>query len=84
MELKERVDYYLKKARPLFDGLKDTQPKETDLKKIQKRFRQMAFDYYSDAIHFYEKGEYARALAALEYAEGWMDAGCELGVFKKP
>ena len=40
----------------------------------------MAMSYYKDAQHFYEKGEYANALAALEYAEGWMDAGKEMGL----
>ena len=34
------------------------------------------------ADKMYEKGEYANALASLEYAEGWLDAGKRLGIFK--
>ncbi|MBM3309121.1 MAG: DUF357 domain-containing protein, partial [Candidatus Altiarchaeales archaeon] len=43
---------------------------------------EMALGYYNDAKHFHKKGEYANALAALEYAEGWLDAGKRLGVFQ--
>ena len=42
----------------------------------------MAEGYYSDALHFNEGGEFANALAALEYAEGWLDAGKRMGLFK--
>jgi len=42
----------------------------------------MSMRYYSDSKHFYSKGEYLNALTALEYAEGWMDAGKEIGLLK--
>lgn len=82
-ELRERVEGYLKKAGPLFEGLEDRNPGVVDLNKIKKEFREMALGYYSDARHFYSKGEYVNALASLEYAEGWLDAGKKLGIFKQ-
>ncbi len=71
--LKERVEKYLQRARPLFSKLR-----KTDGAGAEKVY-DSAMRYYSDAEHFYKKGEHANALAALEYAEGWMDAGKEMG-----
>lgn len=81
-ELKSKVEEYLKKASPLFEGLKIQAPGFVDTKKISREFYDMAMAYYKDAIHFYKNGEYANALASLEYAEGWLDAGKRLGIFK--
>ncbi|MDD5111736.1 MAG: DUF357 domain-containing protein [Candidatus Altiarchaeota archaeon] len=81
-EFKLKVETYLKKAAPLFERLEDAEPKKIDLAKSRREFREMALGYYSDAKHFYDRGEYANALAALEYAEGWMDAGKRLGIFQ--
>lgn len=81
-ELKLRVSEYLKKASPLFEGLEIQAPNSVDMKKISREFYDMALAYYRDAIHFYENGEYVNSLASLEYAEGWLDAGKRLGVFK--
>jgi len=72
--LKAKVEKYLERAKPLFGNLE-----RSDKPKAGKIY-DMAMRYYSDAQHFYEKGEYVNALAALEYAEGWMDAGKELGL----
>jgi len=73
--MKEKVESYLKKAKPLFEGLRKMEGNEK-----ADRLYEMATSYYKDAQHFYEKGEYDNALAALEYAEGWMDAGKEIGL----
>ncbi len=81
-ELKEMVVKYLEKAKPLFENLEVRNPENIDTDKIAKEFGEMAISYYQDAIHFFEKKEYARALAALEYAEGWLDAGKRVGIFK--
>ncbi len=78
-ECEDKVKKYLKNARPWFENLK-IQGKESD---EAKHFYEMATSYYKDALHFYEKNEYANSLAALEYAEGWLDAGCAIGFFKK-
>jgi len=74
--LNARVEKYLERARPLFYGLR-----KTDQPSAGKVY-DTAMRYYSDALHFYQKGEYLDALAALEYAEGWMDAGKETGLLE--
>ncbi|MBU4202093.1 MAG: DUF357 domain-containing protein [Candidatus Altiarchaeales archaeon] len=81
-EIKQKIDDYLRKAEPLFRDIEIQTPSKIDLKKVTGEFKQMALAYYNDAKHFYEVGEYANALAALEYAEGWLDAGKRLGIFK--
>jgi hypothetical protein len=80
-ELRSRVEGYLDKAKPSFENLYAHVPKNIELDEIASEFKQMAISYYRDAIHFYESGEYVNSLAALEYAEGWLDAGKKIGVF---
>jgi hypothetical protein len=81
-ELKAKVEKYLTKAKPLFDELTIIRPGSVDVDKVSREFHEMALAYYKDAQHFYENGNYVNALAALEYAEGWMDAGKRLGIFR--
>lgn len=77
---KERLELYLKKAEKLFSNLEKAKTGNKELDKFADYFYTMSFSYYNDAKHFYEKGEYINALASLEYAEGWADAGKHLGV----
>jgi len=80
-KIKEKVETYLNKAESLFNIEElDASP---ELIRKKKRFRTMAEAYYNDAKHFYANGEYINALAALEYAEGWLDAGVEMGFFRQ-
>jgi hypothetical protein len=44
-------------------------------------FLDMAQRYFSDANHFYKKGDYINAFAAVNYAHGWLDAGARIGIF---
>lgn len=81
-ELREKVEHYLKKAEAPFECIADATPDSVDLDKARREFRDMARGYYNDARHFYSRGEYVNALASLEYAEGWLDAGKRLGIFK--
>jgi hypothetical protein len=37
--------------------------------------------YVADAHHFFDKGDYVNAFAALNYAHGWLDAGARTGLF---
>lgn len=37
--------------------------------------------YFSDAMHYKEKGDYVTAFAALNYAHGWLDACARIGIF---
>jgi hypothetical protein len=41
----------------------------------------MVGNYLSDAKHFFEKGGWVNAFAALNYAHGWLDSGVRLKVF---
>lgn len=82
-ELKGKLEGYLAKARPRFEGLKEEDIDSiSNLSRVKEEFRTMALAYYSDAKHFYDNGDYLNALAALEYAEGWLDAGKALGIFR--
>lgn len=82
VDVESKLDFYLKKAKPLFENVEVCVPKEQKLDKLSKQFEEMAFGYFRDAQHFKENGEYLQALLSLEYAEGWLDAGKRLGVFK--
>jgi hypothetical protein len=81
-ELKAKLEKYLTKAKPRFEGLVEEKPTAVDMEKATEEFRTMALAYYSDAKHFYDNGDYLNSLAALEYAEGWLDAGRALGIFR--
>lgn len=82
-DFKLRLEEYLLKAAPRFENLRLSEwPEDLDKKKVCEHFLVMAQSYYSDAKHFKKTGDYVRALAALEYAEGWLDAGRALGIFK--
>jgi len=82
-ECEIKVRKYLRNARPWFDGLEIEETGNIDIDGVSKHFYEMATAYYMDAVHFYKKKEYTNSLAALEYAEGWLDAGCALGIFRK-
>ena len=56
-------------------------PQRSHLRKIAEDFVEMARAYYEDAKHFREKGELEKALANVNYAHGWLDAGARLGLF---
>ncbi len=82
-EYKTRLEKYLRNAKPWFDNLSVRETGNKGIDHVANHFHEMASSYYSDALHFYEQKEYANSLAALEYAEGWLDAGCALGIFEK-
>ena len=71
--LKEKLDKYLAKAKPAFDDIRVLDERGVKVKDTALR-------YYSDAQHFMGRGELVNAFAALEYAEGWLDAGVATGV----
>ena len=81
-ELKAKLEKYFTKARPLFERLEASEAGDFNSKKAAEKIIEMAESYYSDALHFQSKGEYVNALAALEYAEGWLDAGRYIGLLK--
>lgn len=56
-------------------------PARSHLRKVAEDFVGMARAYYEDAKHFRDKGELENALANINYAHGWLDAGARLGLF---
>ncbi len=48
---------------------------------MAKDFLLMAKSYYSDARHYYKKGDFVTAFAAVNYAHGFIDAGARAGFF---
>ena len=56
-------------------------PKRSHLRKIAEDFVTMARAYFEDAKHFRDQGELDKALANVNYAHGWLDAGARLGLF---
>ncbi|OGS48650.1 MAG: hypothetical protein A3K68_06330 [Euryarchaeota archaeon RBG_16_68_13] len=56
-------------------------PRRSHLRRIAEDFLSMARTYYEDAKHFRDKGELAEALANVNYAHGWLDAGARIGLF---
>jgi len=51
--------------------------REVDAKEIID----MVSNYVSDAHHFFDKGDWVNAFAALNYAHGWLDSGVRLKIF---
>jgi hypothetical protein len=56
-------------------------PKRSHLRKVAEDFLVMAMSYCEDAKHFRDKGELDKALANINYAHGWLDAGARIGLF---
>ncbi len=77
----EKLRKYFSVTRKALDVLKIVAPTKTPLHDVAKDFLKMAVNYFKDAAHFKEKGEYVNAFAALNYAHGWLDAGARLGLF---
>ena len=75
-ELRDKLMRYLKRAGPAFKGIEV-------LESRGEIVRDTALRYHSDAVHFFESGDYVSSFAALEYAEGWLDAGVAMGAVSK-
>jgi len=56
-------------------------PARSHLRRVAEDFVGMARAYYEDAKHFRDRGELDKALANINYAHGWLDAGARLGLF---
>ncbi len=78
---KEKIEKYFKITG---EALEMVRSHEMDIDRIEQAndFLDMASRYYSDAKHFFEKGDWVLAYGALNYAHGWLDAGARSGLFK--
>jgi len=74
-EIKAKLEKYLRKAQPAFSEIEV-------LAEGGEKIKDTALRYFHDAMHFFSRGEYVNSFAALEYAEGWLDAGVSIGVLK--
>ena len=50
--------------------------------KKAKECIEMIEAYLKDSQHFKTKADYINAFACINYAHGWIDASCRLGIFK--
>jgi hypothetical protein len=78
---KEKIEDYLDKTKRALAKINVVAPDRSHSKKIATDFLNMATSYYSDAVHFYESGEYVNAFACVNYSHGWLDAGARMGFF---
>ena len=61
--------------------IKIAPPAKSHFRKVAEDFLAMARAYCEDAKHFRDKGELEKALANVNYAHGWLDAGARIGLF---
>ncbi len=74
------LERYLRLTREALDRVRPAPPARSFLKGASDDFLLMARSYLADAEHFSEAGDADRALAAVSYAHGWLDAGVRLGI----
>ena len=77
----DKVNKYFDVTGRAMKKVKFNDAVDIDAKSVAEDFFDMAQRYYSDAKHFYEKGDLVNAFAALNYAHGWLDAGARIGLF---
>ncbi len=73
-------DKYLRLTREAIAKVRPAPPSRSFLRGASDDFLGMARAYLSDAEHFERSGDLERALAAVSYAHGWIDAGVRLGL----
>jgi len=78
---KQRLEKEFKVTGAALKKAKIIIPERSHLYNAAIDFLDMAKRYYDDALHFKEKGDFASAFGALNYAHGWLDAGARLGFF---
>ena len=76
----EKLKKYFKVTETALKKAEQSQNR-TLLDKEREDMLDMIKRYVSDARHFYEKGDFVNAFAALNYAHGWLDSGARLGIF---
>jgi len=81
MDLALLVDKDLALTERALAKIKISPPERSHLRKVAEDFLSMARAYCEDAKHFRDKGELDKALANINYAHGWLDAGARIGLF---
>ena len=81
MSLAEFVEKDIGLTERALAKVKVAPPAKSHLRKVAEDFLSMARAYTEDAKHFRDKGELEKALANINYAHGWLDAGARIGLF---
>lgn len=76
-----KIKKYLEVTSKALKKITISVPEQTHLYRQAEDMLDMATRYYHDAEHFFTKGDYINAFAAINYAHGWLDAGARLGLF---
>lgn len=76
----EKLKKYISVTRKAI-GEAERSSNRTSLSKEREDCLDMIKRYFSDALHFKEKGDFVNAFAALNYAHGWLDACARIGIF---
>lgn len=79
-EIKNRVEKYIEIEKEALSKIRVTSPENSFVGQIAENFMEMIKSYFSDAMHFYERGDFINAFAALNYSYGWIDSGIRIGV----
>ena len=74
------LEKYFRLTREALERVRPAVPQRSFLAGASDDFLSMARAYLSDAEHFERSGDRDRALAAVSYAHGWIDAGVRLGI----
>lgn len=74
------LERYLTLTREALERVRPAPPPRSFLIGAAEDFLSMARAYLADANHFAQAGDRDRALAAVSYAHGWLDAGVRLGL----
>jgi len=74
------LEKYLRLTREAIARVAPATPERSFLRGATDDFLSMARSYLADAEHFSTAGDFDRALAAVSYAHGWLDAGVRLGL----
>ena len=77
----KRLDKYFNITQRALEKVRESE-KDSERAKQAADFIDMAERYFSDAEHFREQGNHVLALAAVNYAHAWLDAGARIGLFK--
>jgi len=77
----KRLDKYFDITQRALKKVRENE-KDSERARDAADFLDMAERYFSDAKHFREQGNYVLALAAVNYAHAWLDAGARIGLFK--
>jgi len=74
------LERYLRLTREALELVRPGVPARSFLRGGSEDVLAMARAYLADAEHFRASGDRERALAAVSYAHGWLDAGVRLGL----